>query len=424
MNALFTIVARNYIGLARVLRQSLQTYSQAPFYIFYADEWPAAESGEAPPDVLEARKVLGWEEAEWKSWAFQYGLVEFCTAIKPDCFRYLMQEKGHEKVVYVDPDVFFFHAPDPLFDELDKASLVVTPHILHRQTPFRGDYPDHLFLLNGTFNLGFMGVRNDGVGREFIQWWHHRLRAGCFFDNDKGMATDQKWINLLPALFRPEELHVSYAPGWNVAPWNFHEREVVQEQGAFRIRLRDGAKDTAPLVFVHFSGYDYHGLARNTIQHKNQNATRYRDLDPVFEAYARALAASEFVAYATLRYTYARFDDGTPVLHLHRRFFRRLREQQVSLGDPFATGEGTFHDRLRRHRLLIPASAGASPDSQSNRNLKGFDARLRLMQRIFRLLKTVLGIRRYSLLVRFFRRFFTEENQLFLLDQEQGRTFQ
>jgi glycosyltransferase involved in cell wall biosynthesis len=60
------------------------------------------------------------------------------------------------------------------------------------------------------------------------------------------MFTDQRWIDLVPSLF---EHHILKDPGYNVAYWNLHERDVAWTGDGFVVNGR-------PLTFFHFSGYD------------------------------------------------------------------------------------------------------------------------------------------------------------------------
>jgi lipopolysaccharide biosynthesis glycosyltransferase len=158
-NAVFTIVAKNYIGLAQVLEKSVQRNADADFFIFVADEFDD-DKIELPSNAIISKTTLGIEIAQWTEMSFKYNLVEFCTAIKPYCFEFLFGQKSHDKVVYLDPDVYVFNSLNPVFSDLDKFSIVLTPHIVDMQTPFRGVYSDYLFLVNGTFNLGFIGLKH------------------------------------------------------------------------------------------------------------------------------------------------------------------------------------------------------------------------------------------------------------------------
>ncbi|XVJ65322.1 MAG: hypothetical protein HEQ40_03810 [Lacibacter sp.] len=423
MNAIFTIVAKNYTGLAQVLEASVRRNTDADFYIFVADEWKGDETVKASlsAHILIAKEVLGIATEEWEQMAFKYNLVEFCTAIKASCFQYLLG-RGYERLVYFDPDIYVYNPLQPVFEQLNNVSIVVTPHILNEQTPFKGNYEDHLFLLNGTFNLGFIAIKNTAVSASFLKWWHHRLVHHCFFDNDRGTATDQKWINLLPAILPASEYLVTRHRGMNAAPWNFHERKIIHENGVLYVTDRDTPGEKEPLLFVHFSGYDYSQIGNGNAVHKTTSITAYPDLEPVLKEYGEALAKSSFLQYTGLVYSYNKFDNGTGIISLHRRMYRRLLEEGNVLQHPFSTGAGSYYQLLSKNGLLDHSPVSA--DKLTNKNVKNFDAKLAYVQLFFTFIKRIIGVRRYSIMIRFFRRFFTEENQVFLVNKEAGKKLQ
>ena len=418
MNAIFTIVAKNYTGLAQVLEASVRKNTDADFFIFIADEWKGHESLKLslPANVITAKDVLNISSLEWDKMSFKYNLVEFCTSIKAACFQYLFT-KGFDKLIFFDPDVYVFNPLDSVFNLLNDVSFVVTPHILNTQTPFKGDYPDYLFLLNGTFNLGFLGVKKSAVSVEFLKWWHHRLVEHCFFDNDSGTATDQKWINLLPSLLPANEYVITRDPGMNVAPWNFHERHIIDENGVLFVKNRDDySSEKTPLLFAHFSSYNYSLFCDGQTIHKTTKIIEYPDLQPIFDAYAVALSQSQFKTFSTLTYSYGSFDNGIGILSLHRRMYRRLLEEKVEYKQLFSTGVSSYFDLLKTKGLLDYSPV--SPDKLTNKSVKDFGKKFRYLNQIFILLKNLMGIRRYSIMIRFFRRYFAEENQAFLVNKE------
>jgi hypothetical protein len=422
LNAIFTIVAKNYTGLAQVLESSVQKHSDAEVFIIVADEWDEIEQLKQtlPANVLTAKEILNIPVIEWEQMAFKYNLVEFCTAIKAASFQYLFA-KGFEKILYFDPDIYVFNPLQVVFDQLNDTSIVVTPHILNVQTPFKGNYEDYLFLLNGTFNLGFIGLKRSETTDVFLNWWHHRLVNHCFFDNDKGTATDQKWINLLPAVFDSQHYHISRHRGMNTAPWNFHERKVSVENGVYYVNDRDDDRATKePLIFVHFSGYDYSQIGTGQVVHKNDQMTNYADLQPVFEKYGDALTNSNFKNYSGLKYSYNLFENGIGILSLHRRMYRRLLEMNMADKKPFAAGEGTYFAQLKKKGLLDHSPVSA--DKLTNKTVKNFGKKFASVHLFFTIIKKIVGIRRYSIMIRFFRRYFTEENQAFLVNKEAGKT--
>src|SRR5258707_5400016 len=98
----------------------------------------------------------------------------------------------------------------------------------------------------GSFNLGFFAVRKSRQGIDFLEWWSSRSIDYSFMESQFGLSTDQKWVSIAPCFF--SELHVSFNLGYNVAPWNTFEREIVgAADGSYRVN------STFPLIFFHFS---------------------------------------------------------------------------------------------------------------------------------------------------------------------------
>ena len=105
-NCAFTIVAKNYIGLAMILEKSIKRYyTDLDFFIVVADE-PSSELSDMPENIIFAKDELGIDNKKWYEMAFKYDLTEFCTAIKPDSILYILSQ-GYEKVIYLDPDIYF-----------------------------------------------------------------------------------------------------------------------------------------------------------------------------------------------------------------------------------------------------------------------------------------------------------------------------
>lgn len=69
-------------------------------------------------------------------------------------------------------------------------------------------------------------------------------------DTQHGFFVDQLWCNLAPLFF--EKVYILKDYGYNMAPWNLHERRIKEINGEEYI-LSNGE----PLVFYHFSSFDY-----------------------------------------------------------------------------------------------------------------------------------------------------------------------
>ena len=224
----FTIVAKNYIGLAKVLETSIRKHnSDIDFYIFVADELPSSFGEKMPDNVIESKNVLSYSDKEWVDMTFKYTLTEFCTAIKPSCFQYLFECKDYEKAIYLDPDIYVFDSLTNIYETIDKYSILVTPHIVF---PIVDDNSDRVFLQSGPYNLGFLGLRNSEVSKNMLVWWRKKLLENCYDDVLDYTFTDQKWMLMIHSYFPQTEICVCRNIGLNVAPWNFKERVEIIAQ--------------------------------------------------------------------------------------------------------------------------------------------------------------------------------------------------
>ena len=292
-NCVFTIVAKNYIGLAQILEDSLKEKNpDVDFFIIVADDFSGdVDLEKLPSNILFARKELSLSCQQWTDMSFKYDLTEFCTSIKPASFSYFIEKTKYEKIIYLDPDVFIYSSLNPIYDMLDKHSIVLTPHVTIIQDIFQGDRSESGLLSTGVFNLGFCGIRRSNAASNMISWWHKRLLDKCYIDSYDSYYTDQKWMDFLPCLFTNEELCISRHLGMNIAPWNFFERKIFVENNILKVENREGkVKNIFPVLFVHYSGYDYSELKKgNVVQNNISKIKEYEDIKLLTDVYAKAI---------------------------------------------------------------------------------------------------------------------------------------
>ena len=296
----FTICARNYLGYALTLRDSvLRAEPGAAFTIFLADaqvDDTAVAEFTIPAHEL---GIPGFAEM-----CFRYSLMELSTAIKPFCFDHVFDKMGAARAVYLDPDIEVFRPLDGVRQAFDAgASAVLTPHILQ---PYEDDKtPGDLDILSaGTFNLGFGAFANVPEARAFIAWWGRKTRTECLVDLPRGLFVDQKWVDFAPSFLA--DLHVLRDPGYNVAYWNLSGRPV--ENGPDGITAGG-----APLVFFHFSGVV---PGDQSVFSKHQDRIIMDHAGPAADlvrAYLDQLDTNGQAEWATTPYAYACYEDGTAI---------------------------------------------------------------------------------------------------------------
>lgn len=417
-NIAFTICAKNYIGLAQVLEKSLKFHNpDIEFFIFVADEIADSDQlNSLSENILITKDLIGFSDEKWNQMSFKYDLTEFCTSIKPSCFKYLFQQFQPDTCIYFDPDILVFNQLKSIYTALLDHSIVVTPHITTIEENYSGDLSESGFLYTGMFNLGFLALKRDASSASLLNWWEKRLEDRCFQNRMENYFTDQKWMDFLPSLF-PTQLFVSFDLGLNLAPWNFYEREVIVKDGTYFVanRINKDRSEIVPLTFVHFSGFNYSNLIDGKVTQSNiLNLNIYADIDRVLDDYRIALKESSFLNYQKLTYTYNHFSDSTVVTRTYRKLFRRLFEDnQIEVLNPFDVN-GKYYNMLKVSGVLNEKMSFS--DKKSISTVGNVNKKLRIINKSFYYIFKLLGAERFFMLVRLLRLYSKVENHVYLID--------
>ena len=164
------------------------------------------------------------------SLAMKYDILELNTNVKPSFMKYIFDNSDVDRLVYLDPDIYIYNRLDPVFDLLEGANVVLTPHIT---SPINDDKNprEQDFLLSGTYNLGFIAVIRSSESIRMLDWWERRCLEQGFDETRTGLFVDQKWMNLAPCLF--EKVEQCKDLGCNMAYWNLHERSLTYEDSEY-----------------------------------------------------------------------------------------------------------------------------------------------------------------------------------------------
>lgn len=238
-----TIVAHNYLPLARVLADSFHRFHpEASFTIVVVDRPVEARLiRDEHFDVLPVTDIDFGDDG-FADMATIYDVTEFATAVKPFALRHLLAE--HECVFYLDPDIKLFARLDPLVDATIAGGWSLTPHCLQPITRDGTSPTEHDIMQAGIYNLGYIGVTRRAS--DFVEWWCERLRRDAIIDPANQLFTDQRWIDLAVPIFSP---HIERSTSYNVAYWNIDQRRLWRDGDTWMV-------DDDVLRFFHFSGYD------------------------------------------------------------------------------------------------------------------------------------------------------------------------
>ncbi len=305
----FTIVSNNYRHFARTLVASVRAHNPDLDAFVAICDGPFADR-DARDDFTEISiRDLGLPQFD--RFTFQYTILELNTAIKPWVIAALFA-RGYERVIYFDPDIKVYGPVAPILARLDDANVVLTPHLTG---PLDDDrHPSELAILqSGSYNLGFIALRQCDATRRFVSWWQAKLLRDCVVDIPRGLFTDQKWIDLVPGMY--EDVHVERDPGWNVAYWNLKHRTVARDGDAATVNGR-------PLLFFHFSGFDPGASLLSKHQDRYTMASVAPEVRTLANAYADDLARGGIEQCRGIPYAFGRLPGGDPIPDRVRRCYR------------------------------------------------------------------------------------------------------
>ena len=403
-NAAFTICAKNYLAQAFTLRESFKKNNlDSEFYIFLSDDLSDINNEEEKLCLLHDSWIPNWRQM-----AFKYNVIEFSTSIKPFCFKKLFCE-GFEKVIYLDPDIYVINPLDEIYDYLDEKVIVLSPHYCNIQTEYTGSITEEEILFVGIYNLGFTAICNNLIGNKIVDWWMNRLENKCYADKFDALHVDQKWIDFIPAFF-PNDTLITHHLGINPAIWNLHERElVISGNGEYKIRCID-SKKIFPLLFFHFSGFDPFKPTLINRRHPQYNTDVYPSYIPLFESYINDVYKNGYDRYSKMKYSFNSFKDGEIIIPLQRRLFR-VAEMDYVGKDPF----DQFVNVLRENKLMTGIKSSSNSSLFSDSQMFQKSKIEKIIIKIFKILKFLIGVNYYSSLIGFLNNFTRLEKQTFLI---------
>lgn len=275
MRVYTTIITSNYIGYALTLRESLQPYGRLLFYLLIADDGPVDKEALAKdyPDVRLlfindlCREGMGKALLE----KYQQSYIDgFRWSMKPVLLKYLLNQEGHDRALFLDPDLFFFSDPGFLFDALQTDDFILTPHWRARD-PFRDSNNFYKLFKEGQYNAGFVGASKQAG--PILDWWASACLFHCSKDPGKALYVDQAYLNLLPIYF--DRVRIIRQRGCNVAEWSRTENARKRDNGTILV-------GGDPLVFMHFTQGTIETIARGDdpvlepcLEQYEQTANRY-----------------------------------------------------------------------------------------------------------------------------------------------------
>jgi len=240
-----TIVTRSHLKYAAALAKSLRRYHLThKLCVLLIDPIDNRQvCGNSSMDLVPLDEIQVPKIEDMKIY---FNAFELSSCLKPFFVAHLLR-KGFEKIVYLDADVLVVNDFETLFEMLDQHAFVLCPHWLQPNLVQHSDVSVRQIADLGIYNGGMWGVRHQDGGMAVLEWLMRFLPHIGFDDRHNGMFVDQKILPLAAQLFS-SQFGCMRHPGYNVAYWNLHEREITSINDRYMVNGH-------PAIFFHLSGF-------------------------------------------------------------------------------------------------------------------------------------------------------------------------
>lgn len=164
-------------------------------------------------------------------------IAEYCWTLSSCFTAWLMDNRPEVDIItYLDADLMFFSSPEPLFDEMQEASIGIMEH---RFIPRL----QHLES-KGRFCVEWVSFRRDAQGLACLYRWRDQCLEWCYDRLEDGRMGDQKYLDTWPQDYSRTRVLAHLGAG--VAPWNYSNYIYrIDSEGKIQV-------GNMPLIFYHF----------------------------------------------------------------------------------------------------------------------------------------------------------------------------
>jgi hypothetical protein len=206
--------------------------------------------------------------------------MEFVFTLTPFLIKYALETADPGEVaVFLDADLFFFQDPVQVLECMGESDVGIIPHSYSERNK-------KLLSQYGTYNVGWVGIRNSRNGHKCADWWAERCLEWCEDVPVEGKYADQGYLDQFLNLF--ENVKVLENRGFNLAPWNTSDQVILKNSNGL-VTLGDHT----PLNFFHFHGLKRFGKWMITSQLNYRSPASKPLMEHVYKPYLRALQKAE-----------------------------------------------------------------------------------------------------------------------------------
>ena len=207
---------------------------------------------------------------------------EYCWTCSSSLIRYILQTYKHETCTYIDADMYFYHDPQILVDEMLVAgkSVMITPHRFPKNK-------EYLAKRVGKYCVEFNTFVNNEEGIKVLEYWRNRCLECCSNIGDGIHWGDQKYLEEFDSRF--DCVHECENPGAGIAPWNVALYKKSTEANVNHVEYYSTGGGITP-IFYHYQGLQY--ITRKIVVtsiEANQRTIDYNMVDMFYIPYLRRI---------------------------------------------------------------------------------------------------------------------------------------
>lgn len=280
---LCTLYNSLYLDKGLVLYDSLkENASEFELFVLCMDDKCFEVLSDIGEERLKPIQLKEVENEEMLAAKANRSIAEYCWTCSSRLIKYVLEKYSPCCCTYIDADMYFYHNPQILIDEMLSAnkSAMIIPHRFD-------SYNKELEKKVGTYCVEFNTFKNNDAGHRLLDYWHQMCIKCCSTLNDGIHWGDQKYLEDFPRLFG-NYVHICQHKGAGIAPWN------MEDYSSFRIDnnviIYDVTGQSCEVVFYHYQGIKY--LSPNEVEigfKRGQKKLDYESINSLYKPYLKKL---------------------------------------------------------------------------------------------------------------------------------------
>jgi hypothetical protein len=207
-------------------------------------------------------------------------MAEYCWTSTPFTIKYCLEKIGLDHCIYVDADLYFYNPPQILLQDLEDASVLITPHNYSLQNDQSATA--------GIYCVQFLYFKNDFNGLRVLDIWANQCIGWCYARYEDGKFGDQKYLDCWPYTYDGIKICRHFGAGY--APWNVDRYQLNFSGKKFEIQEKE---NILPLIFYHFH---YLKIYENGKKYLGQYPFNEQVIKHLYIPYFEALERAENLA--------------------------------------------------------------------------------------------------------------------------------